>query len=66
MSVPVAELSSVATALEELTRRVGTIAETAAAERDEETSNELFAAERALRGAQRRLQKLISPRSRRR
>jgi len=65
MSIPVAELSSVATALEELTRRLSSIAEAAEAERDEETSNELFAVERSLRTAQRRLQKLTSPRSRR-
>jgi hypothetical protein len=64
MTAPIAELSSVATALEELTRRLGTLAEAAEAEKDEATSTELFAAERALRGAHRRLQKLTTPRSR--
>lgn len=63
MSAPIAELSSLSTALDELTRRIGSMAEAADAEKDEETSAELFAVERALRGAHRRLQKLTSPRS---
>jgi hypothetical protein len=61
MSAPIAELSSVATALAELTRRLGAIAEAAEAENDEETSTELYTVERALRSAQRRLQKLTTP-----
>jgi hypothetical protein len=64
MTAPIAELSSVATALEELTRRLGAMAEAAEAERDEETAAELFAVERALRGGHRRLQKLTVPRAR--
>jgi len=60
----VAELSSVATALEELTRRLGSMAEAADTSKDEETANELFAVERSLRSAQRRLQKLTSTRGR--
>jgi hypothetical protein len=62
MSAPIAELSSLSTALDELTRRVGSMAEAADAEKDKETSSELFAVERALRGAHRRLQKLTAPR----
>jgi hypothetical protein len=60
-----AELSSLATALSELTRRVGALAEEAEAARDEELSAELFAVERSLRGASRRLERLTGPRSRR-
>lgn len=56
-----AELSSLTTALGELTRRVAGIAEEAAGQRDEELSSELFAVERALRGAGRRLERLTSP-----
>ena len=64
MSEELAELSSLATALTELTRRVAGIAEQAASTRDEELSSELFAVERALRGAGRRLQRLTTPRRR--
>jgi hypothetical protein len=56
-----AELSSVATALEELCRRVSSIADRAAADEDDETASELFAVERALTGATRRLGRLTSP-----
>jgi len=60
MATPMAELSSLATALEELMERLAVIAETAASEKDEETASELFAVERALRAAQRRLAKLTA------
>jgi hypothetical protein len=66
MPVPFAELSSVATALDELTRRIVTIADQAASDHDDETASELFAVERALRGANRRLGRLTTPQSRRR
>ena len=66
MPTPTADLSSLSTALEELTRRLGAMAETAASEKDEETATELFAVERALRAAQRRLSKLAAPGGRRR
>jgi hypothetical protein len=66
MPVPIAELSSVATALDELTRRLVTIADQAASEHDDESAAELFAVERALKGAGRRLQRLTSPGTRRR
>jgi hypothetical protein len=56
-----AELSSLASALAELTRRISAMAEQAAAAEDDELSSELFAAERALRGAQRRLERLTVP-----
>jgi dsDNA-specific endonuclease/ATPase MutS2 len=60
VALPVSELSSVAAALEDLTKRVAEIANRASDEHDE-ASTELFAAERALRGAQRRIAKLASP-----
>ena len=53
-----AELSSLTTALAELTRRLASMAETAAERRDDELSGELFAVERALRAAIRRLERL--------
>jgi hypothetical protein len=53
-----AELSSLATALDELTRRVTVHADAAHAARDEETARELFAIERALTTANRRLARL--------
>lgn len=66
MPVPLAELSSVATALDELTHRVVTIADQAASEHDDEAASELFAVERALKGAGRRLQRLTAPKGRHR
>jgi hypothetical protein len=53
-----AELSSLATALDELTRRVTAHAEAADKAKDEETARELFAVERSLAGANRRLSRL--------
>jgi hypothetical protein len=53
-----AELSSIATALDELTRRVTTHADAAHAAKDADTARELFAIERALTTANRRLARL--------
>lgn len=53
-----AELSSLATALDELTRRVTVHADAADAAKDEETARELFAVERSLASANRRLARL--------
>jgi hypothetical protein len=58
MSESNAELSSLATVLDELTHRVTRNAEAAAAAHDEEVASELFAIERALGGASRRLSRL--------
>jgi len=66
MPAALSELSSVATALDELNRRLVAIADQAASEHDDETASELFAVERALRGALRRLSRLTTPRGRRR
>jgi hypothetical protein len=60
-----AELSSLATALDELTRRVTAHADAADAAKDEETARELFAIERALSGANRRLARLAATLGRR-
>ena len=56
---PQAELSSVATALAELTARLTGIAERLQAARQQATAAELFEVERSLHGAQRRLAKLV-------
>jgi hypothetical protein len=53
-----AELSSLATALDELTHRISGHAEAAAADKDEEVATELFAIERSMTTANRRLARL--------
>ena len=58
MAATSAELSSLATALDELTRRLTVHAEAADASKDEETARELFAIERSLTSANRRLSRL--------
>jgi hypothetical protein len=50
-----AELSTVATTLDDLVERVTAIAEASLAAKDEVTASELFEVERALRTAARRL-----------
>ena len=59
MGDPRPELSSVSTALDELTKRLSAMADASACEQSD-ISVELFEIERSLRGAQRRLQKLVS------
>ncbi len=56
-----AEISSLSTTLEELTRRVGSLADAAQSD-DEEAAMELFGVERSLSGALRRLRKLAEHR----
>jgi hypothetical protein len=63
---PLAELSSIATALDELTRRVTALADAAAASAAEELARELYDLERALGAAGRRLARLADPRAPRR
>jgi hypothetical protein len=65
MAASSAELSSLATALDELTGRVTAHADAADAAKDEETARELFAIERALTSANRRLARLSATLSRR-
>ena len=60
-----AELSSLATALDDLSRRITVHADAADAAKDEETARELFAIERALNSANRRLARLSLTLSRR-
>ncbi|TMM18435.1 MAG: hypothetical protein E6G01_03570 [Actinobacteria bacterium] len=54
-----AELSSLATALDELTRRITAIADGYSSGDHDELAADLYAVERALAGAQRRLTKVI-------
>jgi len=61
-----AELSSVITALDDLIRRVASIADESASASDDDTATELFAVERALTGARRRLSRVVTPPTRRR
>lgn len=56
----VAELSSIATALDELTRRVDSLAEEQLRAKAEETGTELAEIERSLRAGVRRLERLVS------
>lgn len=59
MSSSAAELSSLATALEELTRRVTAIADGYAGSRRDDLAAELYHVERALVGASRSLAKVV-------
>ncbi|MGH9155036.1 MAG: hypothetical protein ACRD1K_04130 [Acidimicrobiales bacterium] len=54
-----AELSSMATAVDELTRRVTAIADDYRAARRDDLAAELFKAERALIGARRNLERVV-------
>jgi hypothetical protein len=65
MAARPAELSSIATALDDLCRRVTVHADSACADKDEETARELFAIERALTTANRRLARLSATLTRR-
>ena len=65
MTLPTAELSSVTTALSDLTRRVGSMANQAAADQRDDVASDLFAVERALTGATRRLARLTAPKTQR-
>ena len=62
MSDPLAELSSVASALDELTQRVTRLADELAQQKREDASSQLVEVERALLGAKRRLGKLLDTR----
>ena len=64
MTASSAELSSLATALDELTTRITAIADRYASSERDELAADLYAVERALTGAQRRLTKVIDADSR--
>lgn len=59
MSSAAAELSSLATALDELAKRVTTIAEDLAGTRRDDLATELYQVERALAGARRGLRRAL-------
>jgi hypothetical protein len=59
MTASSAELSSLATVLHELTTRITGIADSYASSERDELAADLYAVERALTGAQRRLTKVI-------
>jgi hypothetical protein len=59
MAPDLAELSSITSSLDQITRRVAAIAEQANESGDETVSAELFSVERALQGATRRLGRLL-------
>ncbi len=59
MSSSAAELSSVATVLEELSQRVTAIADGYAEARRDDVANELYRVEQALSGARRSLSKVV-------
>ncbi len=59
MQTDLAELSSIASSIEQLTTRLSSIAEQASSVKDEKVATELFAVERALQGAGRRLSRLV-------
>jgi hypothetical protein len=59
MSTDLAELSSITSSLDQITRRVAAMAELANAGGEDTVSAELFSVERALQGATRRLQRLV-------
>lgn len=65
MAPTTAELSSLATGLQELSRRVTQHADAASAAKDDEVANELFAIERSLHGINRRLSRLLTTLDRR-
>ena len=56
----VPQLSSVSTALSELTTRVSSLADELSGERREDVANALFEIERSLATANRRLEQLVS------
>lgn len=59
MATDLSELSSVASTLEQLSRRIGSLGEGASRSKEDEVAAELFAVERALASAERRLNRLV-------
>ncbi len=59
MSSPTAELSSLATALDDVAKRVTAIAESYAGARRDDLATELYQVERALAGARRGLARVL-------
>ena len=61
MGPDLAELSSIASTLDQLARRIGSMAESAIQHQQDSVAADLVAVERALTGARRRLARLSSP-----
>jgi hypothetical protein len=59
MPTDLAELSSITSSLDQLARRVASMAETADRAREEDVASELYAVERSLSGATRRLTRFV-------
>lgn len=59
MPSELSELSSISSTLDQLVQRVGGMGEAAKRAKEEDVANELFAVERALSGARRRLGRMI-------
>ncbi|MGO9198866.1 MAG: hypothetical protein ACLQK4_17285 [Acidimicrobiales bacterium] len=59
MAPDLPELSSISSTLDQLARRVTAMAEAARRTKEEDVANELFAVERALTGAHRRVERMI-------
>ncbi len=59
MPADAAELSSISSTLEQLVRRVAEMAERAESSDEDDVAAELFAVERALEGAGRRLERMV-------
>ncbi len=62
MSEPKAELSSIASALDDLTTRIAGLAENCQTQGSEELAHDLFNVERSLIAGKRRLDKIVSGR----
>jgi hypothetical protein len=59
MSEPLAELSSISSALDELSERIGVLAETLSNNGRDEIATELYEVERSLAGGRRRLSRIV-------
>ncbi|HVC24113.1 MAG TPA: hypothetical protein VND23_00015 [Acidimicrobiales bacterium] len=62
MALPTAELSSIATLLDQIVGRVTAMADTASASHEDDLAAELYGVERALSTAQRRVERLSTAR----
>jgi hypothetical protein len=59
MPLDYSELASIAESVDALNRRIGKMGDASKAQKDDDVAAELYAAERALAGAARRLHRLI-------
>lgn len=61
MGVERSELTSMAKTIEDLAKRVASMGDAAQAARDDSTAQDLYAVERSLLGATRRIARIIEP-----